>query len=90
MPIGPFKAREKVPVTGIYTAHHYQHRMPHEVFAVEGDEFPVCRRCGGRIRFVLLQPAVHIESDQDFSKANTHHSSAKLTRVRHGKGSGSD
>lgn len=67
MPDG-FKPGENILTTGIYTVTHYQHRLPHEVFAVEGDQFPACRRCGSRIRFNLLQPARHISADHDFSK----------------------
>lgn len=69
MPTGPFRPGDKVPKTGIYTATHYQHRLPHEVFAVEGEKFPSCRRCGERASFHLTHPAVHIETDQDFAKA---------------------
>ena len=60
-----------MPITGIYTATHYQHRMPHEVFAVEGEQFPACRRCGSRASFSLLQQATHIGHDHDFSRAAT-------------------
>ncbi len=70
MPTGPFRPGDTVPATGIYTASHYQHRMPHEVFAVEGEQFPACRRCGERALFNLAHPAVHIETDQDFARAN--------------------
>lgn len=69
MPTGPFKPGDKVPVTGIYTASHYQHRLPHEVFAVQGEEFPGCRRCGLRASFNLFQSVLHVETDQDFSKS---------------------
>jgi hypothetical protein len=69
MPDGIFRPGEKVPTTGVYTATHHHHRLPHEVFAVEGDEFPSCRKCGDGIRFALLQSADHIDSDRDFSKA---------------------
>ena len=66
MPSGPFRPGDKVPITGIYTALHYQHRMPHEVFAAAGDTFPPCRRCGERANFTLIQAAARIETDQDF------------------------
>jgi hypothetical protein len=67
MPDG-FRPGDRVPTTGIYTVKHYQHRLPHEVFAVEGDLFPVCRRCGKQISFMLMQPATHIGADRDFSR----------------------
>ena len=81
MPNGSFRPGDGVPATGIYTATHYQHRMPHEVFAVEGDQFPTCRKCGGRTRFVLAQAATHIESDRDFAKAAEN---AKTKKARAG------
>lgn len=67
MPAGPFRPGDTVPTTGIYTASHYQHRMPHDVFAVEGDHFPACRKCGSRASFNLSETTLHIDSDQDFS-----------------------
>lgn len=67
MPTGPFRPGDKVPVTGIYTAAHYQHRLPHEVFAVAGELFPECRRCGERASFTLLKAATDIQTDQDFA-----------------------
>lgn len=63
---GPFRPGEVVPVTGIYGVTHYQHRMPHEVFAKKGDTFPVCRRCNSRVSFTLIQPAIHLGADPDF------------------------
>jgi len=70
MPTGLFKPGDKVPETGIYTASHYQHRLPHEVFAVQGEEFPVCRRCGPRASFSLFQSVSHVDADQDFSRSS--------------------
>jgi hypothetical protein len=64
---GPFKPGDQVPVTGVFTATHYQHRLPHEVFAVAGDSFPECRRCGARVSFSLSQSAVNIDADHDFA-----------------------
>jgi hypothetical protein len=85
MPDGTFKAGQKVPITGIYTATHYQHRMPHEVFAVEGEQFPTCRKCGVRTRFVLAQAAAHIEADRDFAKAAAVGAKSKKVRPGHRK-----
>jgi hypothetical protein len=80
MPDG-FRPGDKVPTTGIYTAKHYQHRLPHEVFAVQGDEFPPCRRCGQHIIFSLVQPATHIGADRDFSSS----SEGKTKKARAGQ-----
>ena len=65
MPTGPFRPGDKVPSTGIYIASHYQHRLPHEVFAVEGELFPVCKRCGTRASFALFKAVADIAFDQD-------------------------
>lgn len=81
MPNGSFLPGDRIPVTGIFTATHYQHRMPHEVFAVEGNQFPTCKKCGGRTRFVLLQAATHIDTDRDFAKAADN---AKAKKARAG------
>lgn len=67
MPTGPFRPGDKVPRTGIYIASHYQHRLPHEVFASEGELFPPCKRCGTRTFFSLLKAAADISRDQDFA-----------------------
>jgi hypothetical protein len=80
MPDG-FKPGDTVLTTGIYTARHYQHRLPHDVFAVEGDRFPACRGCGARIRFELVQAATQIAADHDFSKAA---SGSKTKKARAG------
>ncbi|MGE5324534.1 MAG: hypothetical protein ACM3SW_16830 [Actinomycetota bacterium] len=67
MPTGPFRPRDTVPTTGVYTATHYQHRLPHEVFAVAGEQFPECRRCGARASFTFLKAVADIGADQDFA-----------------------
>ncbi|HEX5434207.1 MAG TPA: hypothetical protein VFY05_08215 [Candidatus Angelobacter sp.] len=58
-----------MPATGIYTATHYQHRLPHEVFALAGEQFPECRRCGSRAVFTLLKAVPDIDADQDFARS---------------------
>jgi len=68
MPNGRFKPGERAISTGIYTATHHQHRKPHEVLVVEGEQFPKCRKCGIQVRFELLHTATDIKSDRDFGK----------------------
>lgn len=82
MPDGTFRPGDRVPITGIYSATHYQHRMPHDVFAVEGDQFPACRKCGARTRFVLVQAAAHVNADRDFAKATE---SSKTKKAKAGR-----
>jgi hypothetical protein len=67
MASGPFRPGDQVPATGIYTASHHQHRAPHEVFAVQGDRFPACRRCGSHASFTLVRAASQVEADHDFA-----------------------
>jgi hypothetical protein len=67
MQTGPFKPGDRVPSTGIYLASHYQHRLPHEVFAKQGELFPSCKRCGTRASFCLVKAAADISLDQDFA-----------------------
>jgi len=69
MNTGPFRPGERVPITGVYTASHYQHRLPHDVFAMADDPFPECRRCGRRVSFVFSQAAAPIDADQDFTES---------------------
>lgn len=57
---------DRVPVTGIYTANHHQHREAHEVFASKGESFPDCQTCGKAVSFVLAQAASHIHEDEGF------------------------
>ena len=72
MNTGPFRPGDRVPVTGVYTASHYQHRLPHDVFAMADDPFPECRRCGKRVSFLLSQSTTRIDADQDFAESSNH------------------
>jgi hypothetical protein len=76
-----------VPVTGIYTARHDQHRKPHEVFAKEGDKFPNCRTCGEGVSFALAQAASRIDEETGFGKAGKAKSGRKRKKKKSaGKG----
>jgi hypothetical protein len=37
------------------------------VFAMEGELFPVCKRCGTRASFALFKAVADIALDQDFA-----------------------
>jgi hypothetical protein len=65
---GQFRPGDQVPVTGIYSVTHHQHRVPHDVFATGGEAFPCCRRCGDRVSFTLVQSANRIDHDHDFGQ----------------------
>jgi len=48
-----FKPGEMAPCSGIYHVRHAQHRLDHCVTILEGERFPVCRKCGEYVRFRL-------------------------------------
>jgi hypothetical protein len=56
-----------VPTSGIYLAIHSEHRLPHEISSFEGELFPRCRTCGGRVRFELVHAAEPMNRDWDFA-----------------------
>ena len=68
MPSGWFRPGERVPVTGIFTARHDQHRKEHEVFAAEGERFPKCRVCRERVSFSLVEAASFMDDETGFGR----------------------
>lgn len=68
MPNGWFRPGDQVPITGIYTAKHDQHRKEHEVFAKEGDRFPACRTCQEQVSFLLAQAASRMDEEAGFGR----------------------
>lgn len=62
-----YKAGQKVPISGIYTAVHQDHREPHEVVAVQGEEFPSCRVCKQQVYFYITQLVPHMTADFDLT-----------------------
>jgi hypothetical protein len=86
MPNGWFRPGDRVPVTGIYTARHDQHRKPHEVFAKEGDKFPNCRTCGEGVSFALAQAASRIDEETGFGNARKAKAGKKRKKKSAGKG----
>jgi hypothetical protein len=53
----------------MYWVHHYQHRISHLSYMKAGDTFPLCVKCGDRVRFENApehQEAEHISRDVDF------------------------
>ena len=63
----PYGPGEMVPISGIYTAVHLDHRAPHEVVAIRGEEFPVCRVCKAEVRFHISQILPHMTHDFDLT-----------------------
>lgn len=87
MPMG-FRPGDRVPVTGIYTASHHQHREPHDVVATEGESFPDCRKCRDRVSFALAQAASHIGRDDGFHQTAETKPSAKEEASKKSGGDG--
>jgi len=42
-----------VPISGIYTVRHSEHRLPREVTLLKGEEFPRCAGCQSAVIFRL-------------------------------------
>lgn len=53
---------ETVPISGIYSVVHREHRLPHEVTLLEGQRFPACSKCGVEVRFAIARP---VDGTQD-------------------------
>jgi len=69
-----YKPGDKVPHTGLYVVTHDQHRADHEATLLEGEYFPGCLQCGGKVVFALSRAAQPISRDSDFKrgKARAH------------------
>lgn len=64
-----FKPGSPVPKDAMYWVHHYQHRVSHLSYLRAGENFPVCTKCGERVRFEVApehSTAAHISLDSDF------------------------
>jgi hypothetical protein len=62
-----YRPGQMVPISGIYTVIHLDHRAPHEAVAVRGDLFPACRICKGQVRFHIAQIVPHVTHDFDLA-----------------------
>lgn len=62
-----YTAGEIVPISGIYTAVHQDHREPHDVVAIRGEEFPTCRLCKAEVRFQVARVLPHMTHDFDLT-----------------------
>lgn len=65
-----YKPGQMVPISGIYTAVHADHRSQHEVVAIRGEEFPVCRICRHEVRFYVAEIVPHMTHDFDLTGPN--------------------
>ncbi len=62
-----YKPGQMVPISGIYTVIHVDHRSAHEVLAIRGDVFPACRICKVQVRFQIAQVIPHVTHDFDLA-----------------------
>jgi hypothetical protein len=66
-----YKPGDAVPTSGIYTAVHVDHRGPHDIVAIRGEQFPACRRCGDDVRFRIARLLPHMTHDFDLAGPDT-------------------
>ena len=62
-----YKPGQMVPISGLYSVIHQNHRPDHEVLAIRGDEFPSCRLCKDGVRFYVAQVIPYITHDFDLA-----------------------
>jgi hypothetical protein len=62
-----FVPGQMVPISGVYTVVHQTHREEHQVIAIRGEEFPLCRVCNDQVRFRVAQLVPHVTHDFDLA-----------------------
>ena len=62
-----YKPGQIVPISGIYGVIHNLHRSQHDVLAIRGEEFPLCRICKSEVRFHVVRPVPHMTHDFDLT-----------------------
>jgi len=62
-----YKPGDLVPTSGTYIAIHELHRPRHEVVALKGEEFPLCRICKAGVRFYVGRLIPHMTHDFDLT-----------------------
>lgn len=62
-----FKTGERIPHSGIYRVTHRQHRVPHEVTLLCGQEFPKCAQCHDAVVFELVRGVTFGDDDREVS-----------------------
>jgi len=48
-----YRPGDVVPESGIYRVMHDSHRLMHEATLLEGQRFPICKKCNHDVRFEL-------------------------------------
>jgi hypothetical protein len=49
----------------------FEHRPPHQVLVIRGEELPVCRICKQAVRFEILETVSYVCHDIDFAGLST-------------------
>jgi hypothetical protein len=80
-----YKPGETVPTSGIYSAVHLDHRAPHEVVALRGEEFPVCRLCTTEVRFHIARVLPHMTHDFDLTGPKLRNAKGRAKAAGEGK-----
>lgn len=52
-----FATGSLIPQSGVYQVTHKQHRLPHEVILLAGEQFPRCAKCHDEVTFKLVYAA---------------------------------
>jgi hypothetical protein len=60
-----YKTGHRIPQSGIYRVLHSEHRLPHDVTLLTGEDFPRCAQCGNDVQFELVRAAPDIKN-RDF------------------------
>lgn len=57
---------EPITASGIYRVVHREHRLPHEVTLLRGEEFPKCSRCLDAVIFELVRAVTFTEESLEY------------------------
>jgi len=79
-----YKPGQMVPISGLYSVIHQNHRPDHEVLAIRGDEFPCCRVCKGEVRFFVVDVIPYITHDFDLAGPRLHVRSKSRAKAANG------
>ena len=63
-----YRAGDKAPSSGLYTAIHKEHGSAHEVIVLYGEVFPDCVQCGSAVLFALAELSVHVYAHPQFTR----------------------
>lgn len=63
-----FRPGDPVATSGIYSVHHYAHRLPHNAFIQEATTFPDCKSCAQSVRYFAVMAVDALIFDHDFTE----------------------